>query len=212
MLLFNYFGEVSTSSLIARFPMIPQDGIDFDAFQRAVCLTSLNKTKHCARLVIPVSVGAMSLNIVRMRFSTDIQKHWIPRDYYTPHRKETRSDTFYFKWDIVELVPNPCCTPTPVDEIEAAAPEILENSSALRSRETKREDVSVLINLLLRVRLGKEKWLNFPLGEIVKSDPEEGELTLRLVNGLTEGEKLPLDQYGKVEDVLINLLLVGYTE
>ncbi|OBT83027.1 hypothetical protein VE02_07762 [Pseudogymnoascus sp. 03VT05] len=98
--------------------------------------------------------------------------------------------------------------PSP-EQLEVVARNLFAREPALTQREVRWEDVSTLMNLLLRMRLNKEKWGSFyHLGDFVYASPADKELTEALVDSLTgdgSEQTVTSDQLLRAIDIVPNL-------
>lgn len=77
--------------------------------------------------------------------------------------------------------------PSP-EQLEVVAWNLFARGPILMQREVRREGVSTLMNLLLRMRLSNEKWgSSYHLGDFVDTSRADKEMTEALVNSLTGG-------------------------
>ncbi|OBT60744.1 hypothetical protein VE03_10877 [Pseudogymnoascus sp. 23342-1-I1] len=93
------------------------------------------------------------------------------------------------------------------EQLEVVARKLFAGEPTLTQREVRREDVSTLMNLLLRMRLNKEKWGWFyHLGDFAEASLENEELTEALVNSLTGDESeqaVTSDQLLRAIDIVV---------
>lgn len=206
------------------FPQDPQDGkIDLNAFLRGICLTVFQEDKnfgednlHCVGWHNKPGFHHKA-TFRRILRSIGVPGKAIPQsEKHQDVGTSTPTESDFILWDVVDSLamdaPGFWDGDVPQEEIEEEAPKILEQTPVLRAREVRREDVSTLISLLLRVRLGKERWLKFPIGDIAETDPEGENLTLALVNSLMKGEEFPQDQYARVANILVRSSVPYYIE
>ncbi|EFQ99291.1 hypothetical protein MGYG_02302 [Nannizzia gypsea CBS 118893] len=201
------------------FPQDPQDGrVNFNAFLRATNMIVFQADKHfgdfnrsCAgwghepEFHEKASFRRILRSIgVPVKAISQPEKHQAEKHQAVVTSTPTESTSIL--WDIVDSlaigIPGFCDLTIPQEEIEEAAPRIREEFATFMRRKVNREEMSILISLILRVRLVKEKWLYFAMGEIAETNPEGETLTLSLVNSLIDGEEFPLDQYTRVADIL----------
>lgn len=105
-----------------------------------------------------------------------------------------------------------------VEQLEMVARRLLAVGPAVVQRAVRRKEVSILMSLLLRMRLSKDKWrLYYNLGDFVEANMANDELTEALVNSLAgcEGETydrtiITFEQLLGATDLVPNLLLRFY--
>ncbi len=98
--------------------------------------------------------------------------------------------------------------PSP-EQLEVVARKLFAGEPTLTQREVRRDVVSILMNLLLRMRLNKEKWGSFyHLSAFAEASPADEELTEALVNSLTGDESeqtVTSDQLLRAIDMLVSV-------
>ncbi|OBT52701.1 hypothetical protein VE04_07153 [Pseudogymnoascus sp. 24MN13] len=103
--------------------------------------------------------------------------------------------------------------PSP-EQLEVVARNLFAKEPTLTQREVRREDVSTLMDLLLRMTLSEEKWGSvYHLGDFVDASPADKELTEALVNSLTgDGSEqiVTYDQLLLAIDTVPNLQVTFY--
>ncbi|KAI1826670.1 hypothetical protein F4861DRAFT_536712 [Xylaria intraflava] len=96
-------------------------------------------------------------------------------------------------------------------QLEKVAQKLLSEGPVVARRPVKRGELSILMSLLLRLRLQKEKWgSSYHLGDVVEASPADDGLTEALVNSLAEHENETTMDPGRLlraVDLMPNLLL-----
>lgn len=90
---------------------------------------------------------------------------------------------------LIVVVPQFMQTAPSPEQLEVVARTLFAEEPTLAQREVRRDLVSTLMNLLLRIRLNKEKWGSFyHLGDFAEASLADEGLTEALVNTLTGDE------------------------
>ncbi|OBT99608.2 hypothetical protein VE01_02857 [Pseudogymnoascus verrucosus] len=161
---------------------------DFDAFQRAVLLTAF----QCDDLL-----GRRELDWFWRNDAAFFRRASFERMFRSIEVPETTTQLLKEQNDInsalsdamdvlIVVVPQFMHAAPSPEQLEVVAPNLFAREPILTQRELRREDVSILMDLLLRMRLSEEKWgLVYHLGDCVDASPADKELTEALVNSLT---------------------------
>ena len=170
------------------FPRDSQYGeVDFDAFQRAVLLTVF----QCDELLGTRELDWFWRNDAaffrRARFERMFRSIGVAES--TTHVLKQQNGMTSALSDamdvLIMLVPQFMHAAPSPEQLEVVARNLFAREPTLTQREVRREDVSILMDLLLRMRLTNEKWgSSYHLGDFVDASPADKELTEALVNSL----------------------------
>ncbi|OBT70954.1 hypothetical protein VF21_10226 [Pseudogymnoascus sp. 05NY08] len=199
------------------FPRVSQYGqVDFDAFQRAVLLTAF----QCDDLLGTRELEWFWRNDAaffrRASFKRMFRSIGVPETTTRLLKQQNgMTSTLSDAMDVFIMVGPQFmhAAPSP-EQLEAVARNLFAREPTLTQREVRREDVSTLVDLLLRMRLNKEKWGSFyHLGDFVDASPADNELTEALVNSLIgdgSEQTVTSDQLLRAIDIVANLQVRFY--
>lgn len=171
------------------FPRDSRQGqVDFDAFKRAVLLTAF----RCDELLGTRELDWFWRNdeafFRRAKFERMFRSIGVT-ETTTQVLKQQNGMAFVLSdaMDVlIMVVPQFMHAAPSPEQLEVVAGNLFARETTLMQREVRREDVSTLINLLLRMRLSNEKWgSSYHLGDFVDASPADKELTAAIVNSLT---------------------------
>ncbi|KAH8899992.1 hypothetical protein GQ53DRAFT_206193 [Thozetella sp. PMI_491] len=203
------------------FPRDPRDGkVDFEAFQRAALLNVFRCNDF---------LGTRELDWFWRNDAAFYHKASVDRIFRSlgvpqttaqgePLRQQNGiASAMSDAMDVLVMIgPQFMHATPPAELLEGVARKLLAGEPAVAQREIRRNDVSTLIDLLLRIKLKKEKWGSFyHFGEFADANPADEALTEALVHSLigdkSESEQtVTSEQLIGAQDLLPNLQLRFY--
>ncbi|KFZ13844.1 hypothetical protein V502_06414 [Pseudogymnoascus sp. VKM F-4520 (FW-2644)] len=199
------------------FPRDPQHGqIDFDAFRRAVLLTVF----QCDELLDTRELEWFWRNDAsffrRANFERTFISIGVPETITQPLKQQNgMTSALSDAMDVlIMVVPQFMHVAPSPEQLEVVARKLFAGEPTMTQREVRLEVVSTLMNLLLRIRLNKEKPGSFYyLSDFAEANPADEELTEAFINSLIGDESeqtVTSDQLLRAIDMVPNLQVRFY--
>ncbi|OBT43810.1 hypothetical protein VE00_06305 [Pseudogymnoascus sp. WSF 3629] len=199
------------------FPRDSRHGVvDFDAFQRAVLLTVFK----CDDLLGTRELDWFWRNDAaffrRAKFERMFRSIGVPETTtQVPKQQNGMASALSDVMDaLIMVVPQFMHAAPSPEQLEVVARNLFAREPTLTQIEVRREDVSTLMDLLLRMRLTNEKWgSSYHLSDFVDASPADKELTEAIVNSLTgdgSEQTVTSDQLLLAIDIVPNLQVRFY--
>ncbi|ELR09470.1 hypothetical protein VC83_00615 [Pseudogymnoascus destructans] len=185
--------------------------VDFEAFQRAVLLTAFQCDGLLGTLLLEWFWRNDAAFFRRANFERMFRSIGVPETTtQLLNQQNGMTSALSDAMDVlIMVVPQFMHAAPSPEQLEVVAWNLFARETTLTQREVKREVVSTLKYLLLRIRLNKEKWRSFcHLGDFVDASPADKELTEALVNSLTgdgSEQTVTSDQLLLAIDIVPNL-------
>ncbi|KAI0432796.1 hypothetical protein F5Y09DRAFT_300928 [Xylaria sp. FL1042] len=199
------------------FPRDSQEhaNVDFDAFRRAALLTvfqcdDLLGTRELDWYWRESGAFFRKAGFARIFRSIAISDHEFP---YQQQETNILPSDLSDAMDVLVMIGPQFIHAIPSEsQLESVARKLYADGPAVVQRNVaRREDLSGLIDLLLRLRFQEEKWArSYHFGSIVEAEPAREYLTEALVNSLTErcqGQNINVQHLSEQMDLTPNLVL-----